>query len=762
MEAEHSDSKENPSHAHEHEAAEHHDHKIQHHAHEGEHHSHETVHEHASSLHEKGLAHAHEHRASANGFSKFIQPIWDNRLVLLLLTATFLLAFGIRGHLLRYHYLFEFDAFYHARLVEQLIQVGHIITPDPNVYYQVAGGVAAQPWSLFHTVSQYFYYLVSIGQPFSRDLLMWSMQFSPVLFGSIICIAMYFLGKEVFNSKKIGLITAFVAAVTPAFAYRTMAGAQGDNSFGFLWMVIGFIFFVRSVKRNELSRETLINAIISGIFFGLMAMTWRMYLLIPLIVIAYAIFAIILIASKEKAYNGEEKPINSHAFAFAVKVIISMAIFHVISYAYGEDWIADALGYIGSAIHLSSNLIALLTVIASIAAILISIFYISKSSKETKSIFSALAIIALYVGFIVMIFTFLAVPDLENRTTISSMVGEESVGNHFFGSKYNDLVIFPWIALVLLPIGLFIFRKEDDSHTKLIFFFWVILTLFMAWYKLKFTFVLGLAIAAAAAIVAYMAFEGLRKFELSKGIEAKIIFFALFFFIILGVGASARFFPDYSPFVDSNPQWQEAISWINSNTASDAKFFNWWDEGHILSFLTDRNYSTDNRNQSDAANAALAKFVITPDTNEAYTIASKEIGADYVILDSSMFSDAPTFEYYVANKVDPTLIQKYLTGTTRVIGCSGIDGNGTVDCQGNSISREQWNTIADKWKSTPDDFQNGSEPVFYYRTNNELLIMNQVMNNTNLLKVWMNSDETNKYYTVAYNKDGIKILKIKK
>ena len=66
------------------------------------------------------------------------------------------------------------------------------------------------------------------------------------------------------------------------------------------------------------------------------------------------------------------------------------------------------------------------------------------------------------------------------------MVGEESVGNSFFGTKYNALIVFPWLALILLPIGLFMFKKED-MHMGVLFWAWVIVTLFMAWYKLKFT-----------------------------------------------------------------------------------------------------------------------------------------------------------------------------------------------------------------------------------------------------------------------------------
>ncbi|MCX6803183.1 MAG: glycosyltransferase family 39 protein [Candidatus Diapherotrites archaeon] len=693
-----------------------------------------------------------------------LQLIIDNKKIIIILIMIFLLAFGIRGHLLRYTYLFEFDAFYHARVVEELVMTGSVAKIDPLAYYEIAGGAISPPVSLYHVVSAGLYKIVSLGQPFNKELLMWSIQFFPVIFGSLIAILMYFLGKEVFNSRKIGLITAFVTAVTPAFAYRTMAGAQGDNSFGFIWFVLGMIFLVRTTKTKGMDKWALINAALSGLMFGLMAMSWSMYLMIPIIIIAYLIIGLIVVASKES--DSDEPIFKRESFAFALKMFISILVFHILCTIYGENWVADSMIQISVAIShigigLDTSATFWLLTILSIVVAGICIFFISKMKNDSKKLILIIAIILSYIILFALFFAFLTVPDLIDRTTISSMVGEESIGNQFFGTKYNSLIVFPWVAIILFPICLYIFRKED-SHTGLIFFFWILLTLFMAWYKLKFTFVFGLAIAPAAAIVGYMLLEGLKKFNMEKGIEAKIIIGTLLLLVLFGVGASARFFPDYVPFVDQNPQWQNAIDWINTNTPADAKLFNWWDQGHIISFLTERKVTTDNRNYSGAVNQKIADFIITTDINYGYTIAAKEFGSDYLVLDSTMFEGAGSFAYYQANSVDSKFAQKYYNGPINIMNC--VDNNGAINivCGGNSIPRAQWNAISSKWKSTPDDFQNGTIPVYYYRTNDQLLVLNKEVNNTNLAKIWMNSDETNKYYETAYNKGGIAIFKIKK
>ena len=205
---------------------------------------------------------------------------------------------------------------------------------------------------------------------------------------------------------------------------------------------------------------------------------------------------------------------------------------------------------------------------------------------------------------------------------------------------------------------------------------------------------------------------------------------------------------------------QATINWINENTTKDAKFFNWWDQGHILAFLTERRYTTDNRNQSYTANKLMAEFITTQDTNRGYEIAKNLIGADYILLESSMVEGIGSFAYYNIDKVDSSASSKYYTAPLQIINCTD-PGIGNVACGSNNIPRDQWDIISAKWKSAPDDFQNGSTPIFFYRTSGELMILNTEVNKTNLAKVWLNSDETKEYYEEVYSASGIKIFKIK-
>ena len=696
-----------------------------------------------------------------------LKKIYDNRVIIILLLAIFLLAVGVRSDLMKYpgNYLFEPDASYHARMILNLVRDGSVPNPDNLNYYQVEGGIGNQAPSVYWYLSAILYLIISIGQPFSKDLLLWSVKFFPAIFGALISIAMYFLAKEVFNDKRVALITTFLAAITPAFVYITMSGAQGDNSLGFLWMVIGFYFFVKAVKTKTLTKKDILNSVLAGIFFLIMSMTWRMYILIPTILIPYILFALIYIActSTKKEYVKQNE-----VLIFVAKIILSLGLFSILfllgGFYFSQDpvfWLFSVASYAATLIPLDAGIITLLLIAALIIFTAIA-YFISNTTKETKKTIWTITVLGLYIVFFIVVALFIVEPDImvKDRTSISSMVGEESVGNPYFGTKYNALIVLPWLGLILLPLGLFLFKK-NDLHPSVLMWVWTLVTLFMAWYKLKFTFVFGLGLVAGGSIVAFIIFEMQKKFKLEKGVEAKITILALIFIVLLGVGATARFVPDYAPFPNQDQGTIDRMDWIIKNTPNDAKFFNWWNEGHVLALTTERRFSTDNRNASPEANQAYARFIITPDHELAYEIASKEIGADYILLESDLIGAMPSFEDYNLNRLAPNEVRgKYSIGNYNILNC--VDNNTIISCGGNNIPREQFMLFSDKWKTTPDAFPDGTNPVFYYRTNDQLLILNKAMNNTNFAKVFTNSDETSKYYEEVYSKNGYKIYKILK
>ena len=66
----------------------------------------------------------------------------DKRLIFILLII-FLLGFGVRGHILKYDLMYEFDTYFHTKAGSYLLQDGFIPDNDPQAYFQMGGSSMA-------------------------------------------------------------------------------------------------------------------------------------------------------------------------------------------------------------------------------------------------------------------------------------------------------------------------------------------------------------------------------------------------------------------------------------------------------------------------------------------------------------------------------------------------------------------------------------------------------------------------------------------
>ena len=147
-------------------------------------------------------------------FAKFDKRQW---LIVFLVT---LLAFAIRAHLMRYELFFEFDSYLHARIIGYVLQTGSVPAVDPLAYYFTQVGMPVT--YVFWYLSAFIYKILFLGAAYSKANVILLVKFLPAFYGALISGAMFFLGKEIY-SKKAGYAMAFIAAVSPAFVYRTTA-----------------------------------------------------------------------------------------------------------------------------------------------------------------------------------------------------------------------------------------------------------------------------------------------------------------------------------------------------------------------------------------------------------------------------------------------------------------------------------------------------------------------------------------------------------
>ena len=614
----------------------------------------------------------------------------------------FLLAFGVRGHLMRYDLPFGFDPYFHARVAGYVAETFTIPQYDWLGYYQLENPDMPKTGAFFWFFTAILYKIFTLGAAFNKELWTNFVKFFPAFFGALISVSMYFLGKEMYG-KKAGIVMALFAAIVPAFVYRTMAGTFEEDSLGFLWMVVGLIFFVRAAKPLRFDKPAIINSLVAAVFFAVMAWTWEMFLLIPYIMLAY-----MGLTGAVMWFRNEEK---EKIFSLAKVFVLTMVVFSALTIAFiGIGWLDRFTGYITQYAPISPE-------------------NIERATTRNTS------------------------------TVLGLTVGEENTGRQFWGEKYNALIIFPFLALLLIPYR--VFRSRQD-HLSFIIFFWVLLTMFMAWGKLKFTYTLGLPIAAAAGIVfsEVLVFLGNRT-----QFEKKTVGIALAFMVLIGLGAASIFVTTKVPNIELNTGWKETLYWLKDSTPTDSKLFNWWDQGHWLTYVAERGTITDNRNLSGEANSAYGLFVIAEDEEEAYSIV-KEFGSDYVILGADIVEKLGSiglYAYNTPNGLDPRVQRLDRSGI--IFECNRnadqLSGQVTYQCGGNNFSEAQMLSFPTTYLNAPNQVIDQRNLGFVYRSkdNSLLVVLNPVGNKSMAARLWFNDPNIKHFEEVFYSKQ-VKVFKV--
>ena len=200
------------------------------------------------------------------------------------------------------------DPWYMKRVVDYILaQNAHLIV-DADRFYPV-GGINPRPplfsWSL------------AIGamilQPFlGDDAVWWSMLALPAVYGALTILPVASIARDHFG-KAAGVIAAWLIAFMPAHVTHSTWGLADHDSFVMLFIVLGFMFYLRAVKyagSERLVRTTSIrpldllramgavaeqrkyamsNAVLAGVAFATASLGWKGFVVGPAILfLAYA------------------------------------------------------------------------------------------------------------------------------------------------------------------------------------------------------------------------------------------------------------------------------------------------------------------------------------------------------------------------------------------------------------------------------------------------------------------------------------------
>ena len=433
-----------------------------------------------------------------------------NPMVIVLLIAAFLISLYIRA-VLPHDSVFlgngiisisEDDGVYQMRIVDWIIHnYPHFLWFDPYSLYPYG---QSQQWAPFFTFSlATIIWIVGLGSP-SLELTYTIGAYYPAVLGALVIIPTYFIAKNVFDDRRVGILSAFIIALLPGhFLDRSVLGFTDHHIAETLLSTFTMLFLILSVRAarknkftfNELKTwnwkalsPSLPYFVLTGVFMSLYVLTWKGALLF--------------------------------AFIFGVYILIQ----HIIDHMHNER--TDYLGVLGFIIFLIPLISVILVpqlggtknyyymgLIAGIAAFpLLSAlsYYIKKRGYEKYyypvSIF-AIAVIGLILIRIVSPYIF---DTIINSLTFFSRSGGgltiaeaspyfDRYGGSFtfapFMFDYGINGVIAFIGLAFLVYG--VFKKERQEKT--LFLVWTLMMLWALFQQNRFAYYYAVNVAVLSA-----------------------------------------------------------------------------------------------------------------------------------------------------------------------------------------------------------------------------------------------------------------------
>ncbi len=201
-----------------------------------------------------------------------------------------IIAFCVRLLPIRWgYYLSEFDPHYQYRQTKYIVENGLF---GENGWISWHDYMSWYPWGNeipYHsypglpvTAAALYLVLEALGVPLvpnpSLDPLLSDPVYNlcvifPAIMGTVTCLAMYFLGRDL-DGEAVGMLAALFLALDAAYIGRTTLGFFDDETVGIFGILIFSLFFLRSIDLKRPLKLGLLYAIAAGLSLGYLSVSW--------------------------------------------------------------------------------------------------------------------------------------------------------------------------------------------------------------------------------------------------------------------------------------------------------------------------------------------------------------------------------------------------------------------------------------------------------------------------------------------------------
>ena len=568
-----------------------------------------------------------------------------------LISLILLIAFVVRILPIRWGmYLSEFDPYFQYRFTEKLTTSGILSwfdanNPsswlnwrDPQRWYpleQSLGGVhiTGRAYPGLPMTASFLYQIISL-LGIDISLKNFCILF-PAIFGTLACLVIYFLGKDI-GGKGVGILSALFLALNPSFISRTSLGFFDDETIGIVAILLFALFFLRSLDIERPTKRAAAYMVAAGLTLGYICAGWGASLY-PLAMTTLFVFALLIL----RRYT--TRLLFSYSITFGIGLFIAVHVPKL------------GLGFLlGSAI---------LPVLGVFILLLLSEILQTVKTTRWKITYTVLFFAAI-IGAVVL---------LSQLGLISSPVGKfisvlnpferlgvpiiESVQEHrvtAWGTLYYDY----GVGIIFFVVGLF-FIVGNLTNRNLFLAIYGLTGLYFASSMVRLTvllapaFCLLWAIGTTGMVKPFLAvikeapkISVGRKYSVERvgkefsGVVVLIIFLLLTSIIALpfprvyshaytpttiasdSIGISA-------PFVLTD--WIDALGWMRT-LPSNTKICSWWDYGYWITIEGNQTSLADNAT-FNTTHIGLIGAVFMSNETHAIKILKEQLGKpDYILV----------------------------------------------------------------------------------------------------------------------------------
>jgi dolichyl-diphosphooligosaccharide--protein glycosyltransferase len=424
----------------------------------------------------------------------------------------------------------------------------------------------------------------------------------PAIMGTLTCLVIYFLGKDI-GGKEVGLFSALFLALNASYIGRTSWGFFDDETVGIFGILLFILFFLRSIETEKSLKNSMIYAIAAGLSLGYIFVSWgaAQY---PMGMAVLFILAMLLL----RRYSSRLLFSYSTTFGVAFFIAVNLPRFGF-GFLTGSSVLAVFGGFL------------LLCVYEAVGYI---------KTAKMKTIF-VIIFFALFIVSVLMLSWFGLIGDLPvkylsvinpfERFTRPIM---ESVQEHrpaAWGSFYYDF----GIGIFFVPVGLF-FAVRNPTNRNVFLGIFGLTSIYFASSMIRLTLLMAPALCLlwALALVrllrpfitllkeAPMLQRRKTRFATRVGKEFSgavliVVFLLLMFTFVTGLtsGGPRVFGQADSPTTlaaasvpikpaETVPDWIDTLAWIRENLPSTAVVASWWDYGYWIAIWGNRTTLADN------------------------------------------------------------------------------------------------------------------------------------------------------------------------